>query len=246
MKQFGWELKFGIFLVIISLILYVFHFVWFQNLDHIFLWSMTSLAFLPISILFVTLIVNKLLIRRERRARMEKLNMLIGTFYSEVGTLLLEYISDWDPNLDKIRNELIIDSEWAEEDFLKLSKRLKTYDYDVDYKKVDLVSLRSFLIEKRDFLLRLLENPNLFEHESFTALLRAVFHLKEELEGRKKLKQISDKDNKHIAGDIKRAYGLLVHDWLNYLQYLQKNYPYLFSLALRTNPFDETATLEFK
>lgn len=111
---------------------------------------------------------------------------------------------------------------------------------------MDLVSLRSFLIEKGDFLLRLLENSNLLEHESFTALLRAVFHLGEELEGRKKLKQISDKDNKHIAGDIKRVYGALVHDWSNYLKYLQKNYPYLFSLALRTNPFDENASLELK
>jgi hypothetical protein len=246
MKRFSWEIKFGIFLIILSIIIYGIHYILFQNLEHIYLWSITSLAFLPISILFVTLIVNKLLIRRERSARMEKLNMLIGVYYSEVGTFLLENISNWDPNLDKFRNELLIDSEWTEENFLKLIKRLKIYDYNVEYKRVDLVSLRSFLIEKRDFLLRLLENPNLLEHESFTALLRAVFHLAEELEGRKKLKQISDKDNKHIAGDIKRVYGLLVHDWLNYMKYLQKNYPYLFSLALRTNPFDENASLELK
>jgi len=187
MKRFSWEIKFGLFLIILSIILYGIHYVWFQNLEHIYLWSMTSLAFLPISILFVTLIVNKLLIRRERRARMEKLNMLIGIFYSEVGTLLLEYISNWDSNLDKIRNQLIIDSEWTDEDFLKLSKRLRLYDYDVEYKKVDLVSLRSFLIEKRDFLLRLLENPNLFEHESFTALLRQFFILEKSLKEEKSL-----------------------------------------------------------
>jgi len=26
------------------------------------------------------------------------------------------------------------------------------------------------------------------------------------------------------------------------MHYLQENYPYLFSFAMRTNPFDETAT----
>ncbi|OQC68906.1 MAG: hypothetical protein BWX50_01111 [Euryarchaeota archaeon ADurb.Bin009] len=26
------------------------------------------------------------------------------------------------------------------------------------------------------------------------------------------------------------------------MEYLQKNYPYLFSLAMRSNPFDETAS----
>jgi hypothetical protein len=33
-----------------------------------------------------------------------------------------------------------------------------------------------------------------------------------------------------------------VHQWLDYLRYLKTNYPYLFSLAIRTNPFDEKAS----
>jgi hypothetical protein len=37
------------------------------------------------------------------------------------------------------------------------------------------------LLSKRDFLVALMENPNLLEHESFTDLLWAVFHLVEEL-----------------------------------------------------------------
>jgi hypothetical protein len=30
-------------------------------------------------------------------------------------------------------------------------------------------------------------------------------------------------------------------EWLDYMRYLKKDYPYLFSLALRLNPFDEDA-----
>ncbi len=99
--------------------------------------------------------------------------------------------------------------------------------------------MRSFLIEKNDFLLRLLENPNLLEHEAFTDLLRSVFHLTEELTARKDFEKLPISDFEHLAGDIKRAYILLVHQWLDYMKYLKNNYPYLFSLAMRTNPFDQ-------
>jgi hypothetical protein len=95
---------------------------------------------------------------------------------------------------------------------------------------------------KRDFLLRLLENPNLLEHETFTEHLRAVFHLTEELTSREDLMGLPDTDYAHLSGDIQRAYGLLVHQWLDYMRHLKDNYPYLFSLAMRINPFDQSAS----
>ena len=95
---------------------------------------------------------------------------------------------------------------------------------------------------KGDLLLRLLENPSLLERESFTETLRAVFHLKEELLYRDDISQLPESDKKHLVGDIKRAYRLLTHQWLDYMMYLKENYPYLFSLAMRTNPFDLEAS----
>ena len=112
----------------------------------------------------------------------------------------------------------------------------------MEIRKVELEYLRDFLIGKRDFLLRLLENPNLFEHESFTELLRAVFHLTEELQNREDISQLPDSDYEHLAADIRRAYVLLVEHWLDYMKHLKDNYPYLFSLAMRTNPFDQSAS----
>jgi len=76
----------------------------------------------------------------------------------------------------------------------------------------------------------------------FTDLLRAVFHLTEELERREDVSRLPDTDYAHIAGDIKRAYIIIVREWLDYVKYLKEKYPYLFSLAMRTNPFDQTAT----
>ena len=95
-------------------------------------------------------------------------------------------------------------------------------------------------------MLGLLENPNLLEHESFTNLLWAVFHLTEELIHRRRLKGLPDSDYKHLSGDIKRIYHLLIAEWLEYMEHLKNDYPYLFSLAMRMNPFDANASVEVK
>jgi len=190
----------------------------------------------------VATVTEMLLNKREKSVRLEKLNMLIGAFFSEVGTKLLIHFSDCDPKLNKIRKELIVAGDWSGQEFSRVSRRLRNYDYGIDIQKVDLEDLRNFLIKKRNFSLRLLENPTLLEHESFTDLLRAVFHLTEELDARENLSNLPDTDYEHLAGDIKRAYILLVHEWLDYMKYLKDNYPYLFSLAMRTNPFDKNAS----
>jgi hypothetical protein len=39
-----------------------------------------------------------------------------------------------------------------------------------------------------------------------------------------------------------RVYSQLVIEWLVYMLHLKKKYPYLFSLSMRTNPFDTNAS----
>jgi len=239
MKRFGWQVVLGLFLVVLSIMFYLLHYAIFRDPHHIFIYLIGDIAFVFIEVLMVTLIIHRLLSVREKRSRLEKLTMVIGAFFSEVGTKLLAFFSDFDPTLDNIRRELIVTNNWSEKEFSKISKRLKNYNYGIETQKVNFKDLRSFLIEKKDFLLRLLENPNLLEHEAFTDLLRAVFHLTEELVARNDFGKLPISDSNHLAGDIKRAYILLVHQWLDYMKYLKNNYPYLFSLAMRTNPFDQ-------
>jgi len=101
--------------------------------------------------------------------------------------------------------------------------------------------LGNFLNSRRDFLVGLLENPVLIEHENFSEVLIAVFHLLDELSSRDKLNDLPDSDIQHLAGDIDRVYKKLVEQWLFYLRHLRGQYPYLFSLAIRKNPFDPQA-----
>jgi len=90
-------------------------------------------------------------------------------------------------------------------------------------------------------VLGLLQNPNLLEHDEFTDLLWAVCHLTEELEAREILRDLPRYDLKHLEGDIQRAFSLLVREWLSYMQHLRRHYPYIYSLSVRTNPFNPTA-----
>jgi len=65
--------------------------------------------------------------------------------------------------------------------FCGLSRELKGLHFTIDPERLDTLTLKGYVISKRDFLLRLIENPNLLEHETFTELLLAYFHLIEEL-----------------------------------------------------------------
>jgi len=189
---------------------------------------------------------DMLLNRREKEIRKEKLNMVIGVFFSEVGTDLMRICSSFDAGIDTMRNDLVVTNEWAENEFEAESKRLRNYDYKINSSMGDLSGMRNFIQSRGELILRLFENPYLLEHQSFTELLRAVLHLKEELLHRESLENLPAEDYKHLSGDIRRAYVLLVHEWLDYMKYLKKNYPYLFSLALRTNPFDRNASVIVK
>jgi hypothetical protein len=68
--------------------------------------------------------------------------------------------------------------------------------------------------------------------------LWAVFHLTEELSARPGFDRLPAVDLDHLTNDIKRVYRVLITEWLMYMRHLQKEYPYLFSLAMRTNPFN--------
>jgi hypothetical protein len=252
MKRLGWRFEIAILLILSAVILYLIQFYIFHEPRTELFYFGIDLAFLPIEVLLVVLVIETAISRREKSAMLEKLNMVIGVFFSDVGTELLAEISKFDLKSKCINETLIINSNWADldfqkarEDIIKNRYRLEIHGDDPDSIKF-LEETKKYLMGKRRFLLALLENPNLLEHETFTELLRAVFHLTEELEKRKDLKQLPKADYDHLKFDTERAYNKLIYQWVDYMEHLMINYPYLFSLAMRTNPFDPNATVEIQ
>jgi len=191
---------------------------------------------------FLTILTNVtqwLIQSRQNRIRRHRLNMLIGVFFTEVGNNLLRIFTGFDPQISNVRKDFLVNDNWSEREFHQLRGRLRYYEYEIDPTLLDLKSLASYLKERCDLLVRQIENPDLVEHEAFTELLWAVVHLRDELVSRESLDDLPETDIAHLVVDVNRAYSLLTRQWTEYLQYLKNRYPFLFSLALRTNPFVE-------
>lgn len=244
MKRVGWQAWFAVALVALSAVLYLVHFGVFRDPHHIFIYLLGDIAFVPLEVLLVTLIIHRLLAEREKRSLLHKLNMVIGTFFREMGTELLARLVERDANCERIGRELRVEAGWTDEAFREAALRLQQHKPDIDPRRGHLDELTQFLQEKRGFLLGLLQNPNLLEHDSFSDLLWAVFHLADELAHRRDLSDLSDTDCAHLGGDMARVHRHLVAQWVGYMKHLKHDYPFLFSLALRTNPFDPEAKVE--
>jgi len=242
MKTISRQLLFGAGLIALSVAVYLLHYAIFGDARNIFYYMIMDIAFMFIQVLIVTVILNELLVMREKKAMLQKLNMVIGAFFSEVGTELLKNLSKFQPEPGPLSKGLMVDGNWPDEKFLSARAALKQIDIKMDAGLGDLNVLRDMLVGERGFLLGLLENQNLLEHASFTDLLWAVFHLTEELSSRNGFEGLPAADLDHLSGDIKRAYVLLVSEWVAYMNHLKNNYPYLFSLAVRKNPFNPDAS----
>ncbi len=203
-----------------------------------------DIAFLFLQVAIVTLVIDRLLRNRERQAMKRKLNMVIGAFFSEIGTALLGRVAVTDQALDEVRRDLIPKQGWSAADYAAAMAALDAHHARIDISACDLHELKGLLETEKHFVLGLLGNQALLEHEEFSELLWAVTHLAEELAVRESLDDLPTPDRIHITGDVKRVYTLLVHEWLEYVRHLQLQYPYLFSLAVRTNPLDPDAVPE--
>ncbi|MDD1702606.1 MAG: hypothetical protein LUQ31_06470, partial [Methanoregula sp.] len=238
-----WKLIVALGLVTLSLALYTVHYLIFQDAQHVLIYLIGDIAFLPIEVLVVTLIIDQMLESREKQQRLEKLNLVIGTFFSTEGTPLLSMLAPADTNPAGIRSQFVVRDGWTDEQFRSLYRYLMANPPKADIGNIDLHRLRDFLVGHEDFVLRIVENPMIFEHESFTGLMLALGHLTEEIKARDNLESLPRTDLVHLERDINRVYNTLLPEWLRYMEYIHRQYPYLFSLAMRTNPFDESASV---
>ena len=203
-----------------------------------FYWAL-DLCFVPVQVLVVTLIVENVLGERERAAKFHKLNMVIGAFFSEVGGEAIRRINEFCGDLDETRERFAVDMHWGHEQYQEALAFARGNSCKLDHDETRMEGLKLFLLEKRQFVLGLLQNPNLLEHDSFTDLLWALCHLTEELAARPGLEGLPATDVEHLKGDMRRAFNLLVVQWLAYMEHLKRSYPYIYSLQVRQNPFKQ-------
>lgn len=250
-KRLSWKVKFSIVMVLLIIIIYGSNYLVLGDAEHIISYVWTHLGFIPVDILLVAFLLDEIIEKKEKEAMLEKLDMLMSTFFSEVGNDLISQLSSVNKYTTNTENLKLI-KNWDDKDYDAKLAELKSasIDFQADVPKEEreefLENLRVFLASKREFIINLMTNPNLLEKEEFTGLITAILHLDEELEHRKDLALVQDADFGHLNGDMQRVYGKLVYEWVYYLKYLNKHYPYMIALIVRTNPFDADADVYVK
>ncbi len=223
-------------LTTVSVIIYAIQYILFNDIHDTFFYMLQDMAFLPFQALIVSLVINKFLNITERRRTTKKINVIISTFFVESGVEMMMAISGFDQNHLK-ECELIPLNELVKNEGNTAKKLVENFEYRFQVESEKLEELAVMMDQNRGFLLKLLENPNLLEHEAFTDMLWAVFHVADELKTRGNLNNLSLDDVNHLAIDLQRAYKAMVKEWIGYINYLKKEYPYLYAIAIRKNPF---------
>lgn len=246
MKNIKWYSIVFIIFISISVIFYLIQIIIFHNTHETFFLFFQDLSFVPLDVLLVTFFLDRLMKRREKQSFLNKLNMVIGVFFNNIGLEFIRTCGNTVLGIDEIGKGLQISVNWTDKDFLNVKKYLALSPGHINPDKDNLEILKDFLKTKQDGLLSLLANPNLLEHDGFTELLWAVFHLADELAHRENFTDLPKTDTDHLKVDIHRAYRLVIIEWVSYMKHLKKDYPYLFSVAVRTNPFNPDADIIVK
>lgn len=230
MKRNKFYLFVSVALVASSLIMFYIHYLMFGQLENTIYYSLMSLCFIPINILAVTVVFEKLMERRDKQEKLSKINMLVGLFFSEMGFELMNIIVESD---EEAKNLI---SSFSDLNLVK--NKIKKHKHDIDLNKLNYEKLECLLIENKYILANLISNENILEHELFADLLMATLHLRDEAMIRKD-EEITEHDWSHVEVDVVRVYKALTIQWVDYLDHMKSNYPYLYKTAIDINPFNK-------
>lgn len=228
MKKIRYYFVISFILIALSAVMFLIHYLVFGQALNTAYYSLMNLCFIPINSLVVTIILEKLIDYRAKKDRIEKINMLVGIFFTEVGGKLMHLIIDSDKDAKNYITNF--------EDLNNIKKCLNEYDYKVDMNNIDLCSIKNILLENNNLFVTLISNENVFQHQIFTNLLMSVVHLRDEIIFMEKDDNLELNIN-HLENDVIRVYKNISIQWISYLEYLNKSYPFLYNNAIRVNPF---------
>lgn len=228
-----------VLLVVLALAVYILQLTVFQSPRDTAFYFLQDMAFLPLQVAIVSLVLGKILTEREKRDRLKKMNMAISAFFSEAGTAIMIKLVDFAEHHEDFQANLDLGIKWKDADFANALRYYKSGKLSVGCDADSLAPLKSLLLKKRNYMLRMLENPNLLEHDTFTDMLLAVFHVTEELMARDDFGESPTSDIDHLAIDVERALRTILVQWISHMGHLKSDYPYLYSLEVRRNPFHQ-------
>ncbi len=89
MVRLSWKMKVALVLIGSSAALSLLHVFLFTDLHSLLFYLALDVVFVPIQVLLVTVLIERLLNEREKQIVLRKLNMVIGAFFGEMGIRLI-------------------------------------------------------------------------------------------------------------------------------------------------------------
>ncbi len=221
----------------LSAFFYILHYLIFRDLHHIAIFALHDIAFLPLEVILTSLIFERVLDDAHQNEHRGKVNMIESIFFNETGSDLLRYLLRCDPGSAALCRAMHIDESWDLLQFEQAQRFADEYDFSVDPAQTDFFALHYHLETRHKYFLKVIENPALMDHEGFTDLILAMYHLWEELDFRTDLYQLSDRDRQTLCALTGQIYRLLTREWLLNVCYTKRHHESRFAVAVRTNPF---------
>jgi hypothetical protein len=243
MKRLRFNHVVMIALIALSAVFFVMQLLIFHEAEEAGFLFFQDLMFLPLHVVLVTFILDRILHSREKQDKLQQIHIVISAFFSETGSDALREIGVAVPGRRQLAQKLDMKPGWCEEDFAAAAEAVKGCKMHSVLDAQTLHELQRSLPPKKAGILQLFSNPNLLEHDKFTDMLWALYHLIDELENREDCTTLPKSDMEHLAGDITRAFGMLTLEWVQHMKYLKGRYPYLWSIAVRKNPFADNSII---
>ena len=112
----SWKIRFAIIMFVLAVVIFLARYLIFGDGEEIIAYLWKHIGFIPIDILIVAFLLEGIMGKKEHEAILEKIDMLMGTFFSEIGNDLLAELSK--VNKNKINTENLKDiRNWEEKDF---------------------------------------------------------------------------------------------------------------------------------
>lgn len=228
-----------VLLLISSAVIFALQIVVFHRTEDTFFYLFQDLAFVSLQAVIVTLFLNKAVSAIQKQQNSKKVNVIISAFFSELGLSVVSIFAKLTENIDELG--MLSDVQNCNKKKInELKQRINGFDFKMSLSPEKLEKLGLVLIEKKSFMIGMLENSSLMEHDTFTDMLWSLFHVADELQSRDLL-TVSKADMQHLNNDVLRAYRAILAEWIAYINYLKIDYPYLYNTAISKSPFKQMA-----
>ncbi|MDO4619497.1 MAG: hypothetical protein Q4B09_02645 [Lachnospiraceae bacterium] len=219
-------------LLLMSAVVYGIQLLIFHDPNTTEFYILQDIAFLPISIAVATVVIGQYVDSREKQERREKTQMLTSTFFTEIGIELLELLLPLTTDKETVNallDRMDIDDDKTLDE-LRPVIRQSELPLKADEKSYE--TIRNLIIDRREILLIISSNPLLLDHEDFTKLLWALFHLLDEFRLRGTYTELSDGDLAHMEHDLEELLKLLLTSWARNVLFTKRNYPSYYNASL--------------